>query len=344
MEEEEGEEGRVEMEEKEKKEGKRGACLGGVLLSDNDKSLLERWKRMSDSRVDKHQSPESNGTKISDSRVSCCHSQSAASKTIQKSNMEAAEPQPTKQHIELPIFKPSSQLVPPVGQCVPSGMFQLPAAQTVLPFALGKPQDSDMGLVALGGGGGLSVVGAGGLGVVGAACPLPKNNLLKVPPQPSSRFVGTSVFNSLESWTGTPAGMATPQQLPQQQHPPPQPQIPSQPQQIRQPPQVSPLAPQKNFSQSLPHTQPQAHLQTPLNAFVNPNPGGTHTDAEQLQLLFDLAAAERAVTFMCLFDMEVWSKGIRTSRSNLQRRRHVFTEIHTHIAPLMGLILLSCYR
>ncbi|XP_012674477.2 mitogen-activated protein kinase 7 isoform X2 [Clupea harengus] len=260
------------MKEKEKKEGKRGACLGGVLLSDNDKSLLERWKRMSDSRVDKHQSPESNGTKISDSRVSCCHSQSAASKTIQKSNMEAAEPQPTKQHIELPIFKPSSQLVPPVGQCVPSGMFQLPAAQTVLPFALGKPQDSDMGLVALGGGGGLSVVGAGGLGVVGAACPLPKNNLLKVPPQPSSRFVGTSVFNSLESWTGTPAGMATPQQLPQQQHPPPQPQIPSQPQQIRQPPQVSPLAPQKNFSQSLPHTQPQAHLQTPLNAFVNPNP------------------------------------------------------------------------
>ncbi|XP_062382731.1 mitogen-activated protein kinase 7 [Sardina pilchardus] len=259
------------MKEKEKKEGRKGDCLGGVLLSDNDKSLLERWKRMSDSRTDKPL--ESNGTKISDSAaISCCHSQSAAGKTIQKSNMEAAEPQPTKQQNELPIFKPSSQLVPPVGHCVPPGMFQLPASQTVHPFALGKPQEGDMGLVAIGGGGGLSVVGAGGLGVMGATCPLPKNNVLKVPPQPSGQFVGTSVFNSMESWTGTPAGMTAPQQLPQQQQqqqqPQPQPQLPSQ-----QPPQVSPLAPQKNFPQSLPHSQPQAHLQTPLNAFVNnPNP------------------------------------------------------------------------
>lgn len=262
------------MKEKEKKEGKKGECLGGVLLSDNDKSLLERWKRMSDSRTDKYQPPESNGTKISDSTIACCHNQSTAGNTIQKSNIEAAEPQPTKQQNELPIFKPSSQLVPPVGQCVPSGMFQLPTNQTVLPFALGKPQDAEMGLVAIGGGDGLSVVGAGGLGVVGATCPLPKNNVLKVPPsQPSNQFVGTSVFNSLESWTGTPAGMAAPQQLPQAQ-PQPQPQIPSQqPPQIQQAPQVSPLGPQKNFPQSLPHTQPQGHLQTSVNAFVNnPNP------------------------------------------------------------------------
>lgn len=257
------------MKEKEKKEGRKGECLGGVLLSDNDKSLLERWKRMSDSRTDKYQPSESNGTKISDITIACCHSQSAAGKTIQKSNMEEAEPQPSKQQNELPVFKPSSQLVPAVGQCVPSGMFQLPTTQTALPFALGKPQDTEMGLVAIGGGGGLSVVGAGGLGVVGATCPLPKNNVLKVPSQPSSQFVGTSVFSTLDSWTGTPAGMAAPQQLPQAQ-----PQLPSQqPQQIQQPPQVSPLAPQKNFPQSLPHTQPQAHLQTSVSAFVNnPNP------------------------------------------------------------------------
>uniref|UniRef100_A0AAY4C384 Mitogen-activated protein kinase n=1 Tax=Denticeps clupeoides TaxID=299321 RepID=A0AAY4C384_9TELE len=40
------------LKEKEKREGKHGESLGGVLLSDNDKSLLERWKRMSDSRTE----------------------------------------------------------------------------------------------------------------------------------------------------------------------------------------------------------------------------------------------------------------------------------------------------
>ncbi|KAL2077972.1 hypothetical protein ACEWY4_025657 [Coilia grayii] len=244
--------------EREKKEGKKGECLGGVLLSDDDKSLLERWKRMSDSRTDKHQPLESNGTKMCDS----------TGKMVKKSNMEATEPQPTKQQKELPIFKPSSQLG------VPSGMFQLPTTQNVLPFTLGKSQDGDMGLLPLGGGGGLSVVGAGGLGVAGATCPLPKNNELKVPSQPSSQFVGPSVFNSLEGWTGTPGAPAVPQQLPQQ----PQPQIPPQPQQVTQPAQMSPLAPQKNFLQSLPHTQPQpqAHFQAPLNVFVNNHNPLTH--------------------------------------------------------------------
>ncbi|CDQ75475.1 unnamed protein product [Oncorhynchus mykiss] len=45
------------MKEKERREGD---SLGGVLLSDNDKSLLERWKRMMDSRADKSQNPDPN--------------------------------------------------------------------------------------------------------------------------------------------------------------------------------------------------------------------------------------------------------------------------------------------
>jgi len=36
------------MKEKERREGRHGSSLGGVLLSDNDKSLLERWKKMMD--------------------------------------------------------------------------------------------------------------------------------------------------------------------------------------------------------------------------------------------------------------------------------------------------------
>ncbi|KAG7282784.1 hypothetical protein CRUP_029992 [Coryphaenoides rupestris] len=36
------------MKEKERREGRHGCSLGGVLLSDNDKSLLERWKKMMD--------------------------------------------------------------------------------------------------------------------------------------------------------------------------------------------------------------------------------------------------------------------------------------------------------
>ncbi|CAL8263149.1 unnamed protein product, partial [Arctogadus glacialis] len=39
--------------EKERREGRHGDSLGGVMLSDNDKSLLERWKKMMDCSGDK---------------------------------------------------------------------------------------------------------------------------------------------------------------------------------------------------------------------------------------------------------------------------------------------------
>ncbi|KAL4658336.1 mitogen-activated protein kinase 7-like [Arapaima gigas] len=43
------------MKEKEKREAKGGESLRGVPLSDNDKSLLERWMRMMDNQIDKAQ-------------------------------------------------------------------------------------------------------------------------------------------------------------------------------------------------------------------------------------------------------------------------------------------------
>ncbi|XP_051522518.1 mitogen-activated protein kinase 7-like isoform X1 [Myxocyprinus asiaticus] len=54
------------LKEKEKKEGKQGECFGGVVLSDNDKKLLERWGRMMDNRVDKLQTTETNSAKNSE--------------------------------------------------------------------------------------------------------------------------------------------------------------------------------------------------------------------------------------------------------------------------------------
>lgn len=44
------------MKEKERREGKQGDSLGGVLLSDDDKSLLQRWTKMMDSRNEKSRS------------------------------------------------------------------------------------------------------------------------------------------------------------------------------------------------------------------------------------------------------------------------------------------------
>ncbi|KAK7919667.1 hypothetical protein WMY93_010951 [Mugilogobius chulae] len=41
------------LKEKERREGKQGDSLGGVLLSDNDKSLLQRWTKMMDRRSDR---------------------------------------------------------------------------------------------------------------------------------------------------------------------------------------------------------------------------------------------------------------------------------------------------
>lgn len=58
------------MKEKARREGKQGDSLGGVLLSDNDKSLLQRWTMMMDCRSERTPTPDSDGaTKNKDSNV-----------------------------------------------------------------------------------------------------------------------------------------------------------------------------------------------------------------------------------------------------------------------------------
>uniref|UniRef100_A0A4W4GXY3 Mitogen-activated protein kinase n=1 Tax=Electrophorus electricus TaxID=8005 RepID=A0A4W4GXY3_ELEEL len=150
------------LKEKEKKEGKQGESLGGVLLSDNDKKLLERWGRMVDSRVDKSQATDGNTAKSSDSKGGSCQIQAALGKSLMKMSADPAESvKPAKQTNELQAFKTSQPVVPPIGQCVASGMFHPPTTFNSLPLSLGSTQNGDIGMVAVGGGGGVGVVDNG---------------------------------------------------------------------------------------------------------------------------------------------------------------------------------------
>ncbi|KAG1933414.1 mitogen-activated protein kinase 7 [Pimephales promelas] len=170
------------LKEKEKKEGKRGESLGGVLLSDNDKRLLERWGRMMDTRGDKSQTAETNGAKTNENKT--VQIQPATGSNLVKTNSVGGESVPPKQPNEVP------QMLP---QCVTAGLFHSTPTHNATPVSLGPSQNGDVGLVAVGGGGSVA-----GLGVVTGPCAFAKNNILK------SQFlsVGT-MFTGLDNWTGT---------------------------------------------------------------------------------------------------------------------------------------------
>ncbi|XP_030629157.1 mitogen-activated protein kinase 7 [Chanos chanos] len=127
------------LKEKEKREGKRGESLGGVLLSDNDKKLLERWGRMMDCRNDKSQTTENNGAKSYDSKKSSCHNQAGSGRNLVKSATDTGESLPPKQVNETQILKPRQQLVPQIGQCRPPGG---PSQQCLSLPDTGQPETS----------------------------------------------------------------------------------------------------------------------------------------------------------------------------------------------------------
>lgn len=172
------------LKEKEKKEGKRGESLGGVLLSDNDKKLLERWGRMMD-RVDKSQTAETNGAKTSESKT--VQIQPATGSNLVKTNSVGVESLPPKQPNEVP------HMLPQMGQCATSGIFHPTPTRDAAPISLGPAQNGDVGIVAVGAGGSV-----GGLGVVTPPFAFAKNNILKS----QCLSVGT-MFTGLENWAGT---------------------------------------------------------------------------------------------------------------------------------------------
>ncbi|XP_016296369.1 mitogen-activated protein kinase 7-like [Sinocyclocheilus anshuiensis] len=183
------------LKEKEKKEGKQGESLGGVLLSDSDKKLLERWGQMMDNRVDKSQTAETNSAKTGEGKT--VQIQPAKGSKVVKTNSDRGESMAPKQPNEVQTFKP-----PQMGQCLAAGIFHPTPTHYAQPVSLGPAQNGDIGIVAVGGG--------GSVGVVTAPCAFAKNNILK----PQFLTVGT-MFTGLENWTGT-----TPHQ-PQKTHQPP---------------------------------------------------------------------------------------------------------------------------
>ncbi len=186
------------LKEKEKKEGKQGKSLGGMLLSDNDKKLLERWGRMMDKRVDKSQTVETSSAKTSEGKT--VQIQTAKARNVIKTNSDMGESMAPTQPNEVQTFKPP-QILTQMGPCLAAGIFHPTPTHDAQPVSLGPAQNGDVGLVAVGGG--------GSAGVVTAPCAFAKNNTLK----PQFLTDGT-MFTNLENWTGTP-------HQPQKSHQPP---------------------------------------------------------------------------------------------------------------------------
>ncbi|KAM9461978.1 mitogen-activated protein kinase 7 [Clarias gariepinus] len=250
------------MKEKEKKDGKSSESFGGVVLSDNDKKLLERWGRM----MDKSQVTDINPAKSSNSKTGSCQMQATIGKGLIKMPSDTVETVADKQPRELQAFKPPQQIVPQISQCVASGMFHPNATFNSLPMPLGSTQNGDIGMVSVSGGvgrGPLTIVGGGALGVAAAPCTLTKSDALK--PQPSTQFQGCgTVLSTVGNWTGNQTSGGT-AHLPQAQ-------IPPQSQQIQlSSPQLSNVSlPQQPImltqTQSLAHPQQNQPLMHPQQA------------------------------------------------------------------------------
>ncbi|XP_068162153.1 mitogen-activated protein kinase 7 [Antennarius striatus] len=164
------------MKEKERREGKQGDSLGGVLLSDNDKSLLQRWTKMMDRGNEKSQIPNDDGaSKDCSVNLHQClaladNTQGALNNII---NKEARKFQSNEQIITQ--IKDNQQ-----------GMFQTPSAQQPLLFSLSQRKPpADM-----------VVAANGGLDVMTVTSGFVKNNILK--PQSGGNERG---FSCVGNWS-----------------------------------------------------------------------------------------------------------------------------------------------
>ncbi|XP_043959279.1 mitogen-activated protein kinase 7 [Gambusia affinis] len=159
------------MKEKERKEKKQGDSLGGVLLSDNDKSLLQRWTKMIDSCSDKSQTAHNDG------KTKDCNLNSQRISENNKKNMEARKSQPHEQLV--PPVKPNQQ-----------GLFPPPASSQQLPLPFSMSQRKPPG----------DVVAAvcGGIDMMAVTGGYVKNNTL----QPHADGNGESEFAGVGNWSG----------------------------------------------------------------------------------------------------------------------------------------------
>ncbi|XP_061564696.1 mitogen-activated protein kinase 7 [Cololabis saira] len=167
------------LKEKERREGKQGDSLGGVLLSDNDKSLLQRWTKMIDSCSDKSQTANNDRSKHKDCNMNLNTGVviGDTSKGALNNKMDQ-EPRKIQSH---------EQLISQVKTNQP-GLFQ-PSTnqQPSLPFSMSKQKPSaDI------------VLSASGNIDMSVTCGFVKNNRLK--PHPESN--GQSGFRCMGNWSG----------------------------------------------------------------------------------------------------------------------------------------------
>ncbi|XP_018619931.1 mitogen-activated protein kinase 7 [Scleropages formosus] len=201
------------MKEKEKREAKGGESLRGVLLSDNDKSLLERWMRMMDSRADKVQrgtdgiakNKESQGYAVSAKLTG--QIQPLLGEGLRLAESESG--QQTKDTAECLLQPPElRQTVAPKADQRVSGFYeQASASAASLPFPGVQTQMGRMD------------VDVEGL----RSCALVKNGIF----QPQAELGGRDAYSVLDTWTredGAASGPPAPrgpdhlsQPLPQQQ-------------------------------------------------------------------------------------------------------------------------------
>lgn len=166
------------MREKEKREGKQGDSLGGVLLTDNDKSLLQRWTKMMDSRNEKSQPSNNDGAKNKD-----CNVQRGV---VMGDNIQGALNNKTDK--EARKVQSHEQLMSQVKPNQP-GLFQAPSTrQPSLVFSMSQTKPPADIVVAV----------SGGIDIMTVTSGFVKNDTLK----PHSESNGQSGFNCLGNWNG----------------------------------------------------------------------------------------------------------------------------------------------
>lgn len=245
------------MKEKERREGRQGDSLGGVLLSDNDKSLLQRWTKMMDRRNEKSQTPNNDGAKNKDCNVNLHQGVAAGDNTQGALNNKTDEGRKIQSH---------EQLISQVKPNQPA-MFQPSSTQQPsLLFSMSQRKPPADIVVAVSGGMDISS--------------FVKNTTLK----PHSESNGQSGFNCLGNWSGQQLETRPPQPNRKPQPPPSgflQPQLQPQSQTQPDPQPQSHLLPLESFLTKAPtltsrETNGSVDIRGQNNLNSHPNPSTTN--------------------------------------------------------------------
>lgn len=220
------------MKEKERREGRQGDSLGGVLLSDDDKSRLQRWTKMMDSRNEKSQSLNNDGAKNKNCTVNL-HRGVAIADNSQGAQNNKTDTESRKIQCHGPLM---SQV-----KCNHPDLFQPPTTQQPSLRLAMKQRKNPADIV---------VAVSGGMDIMTVTSGFIKNNTLK----PHNENNGQGGFSCLGNWSGQQLEAKPPQQ------PQPNRKVQPLPSSFLQ----SQVQPQ---SQTQPDPQPQLQL-LPLESFL----------------------------------------------------------------------------